>query len=102
MAFDQNTRNLLQNLVSECRRLLDTGFTVKLQELYGIQPSGVIAELTTLTHLTDEQREIARLLRDLSLRPAGKKPGGAKAEVAARDAVQRVIREQAFTILNRL
>ena len=103
MPFDQKTRNLLQNLVSECRRLLTTEFTTKLQELYGIQPTGTVADLPTLTHLTDEQLEVARLLRArIAHLEAGLLASGAKPDAAARDAVNRVIREQAFTVLNRL
>ena len=103
MAFDQSTRNLLANLVSECRRLLSAEFTAKLQELYGIQPTGEVADVASLTQLTDEQREVARLLRErIAHIQAGLTAGGAKPEAAARDAVQRVIREQAFTVLNRL
>jgi hypothetical protein len=103
MAFDQSTRNLLANLVSECRRLLSAEFTAKLQELYGIQPTGEVADVASLTQLTDERREVARLLRErIAHIQAGLTAGGAKTEAAARDAVQRVIREQAFTVLNRL
>jgi hypothetical protein len=103
MAFDQSTRNLLANLVAECRRLLSAEFTAKLQELYGIQPTGEVAEVASLTQLTDERREVARLLRErIAHIQAGLTAGGAKPEAAARDAVQRVIREQAFTVLNRL
>lgn len=103
MAFDQSTRNLLANLVAECRRLLSAEFTANLQELYGIQPTGEVADIGGLAQLTDEQRDVARLLRErITHIQIGLTATGAKPEAAARDAVQRVIREQAFTVLNRL
>jgi hypothetical protein len=64
MPFDQKTRNLLQRTVAECRGILDREFTSQLQELYGIQPTGAMVTVESLTHLGDEQREVARLLRD--------------------------------------
>jgi hypothetical protein len=64
MPFDQKTRNLLQRTVAACRGILDREFTSQLQELYGIQPTGAMTTVESLTHLGDEQREVALLLRD--------------------------------------
>ena len=103
MAFDQKTRNLLQRTVTACRRALDREFTAQLQELYGIQPDGTITPCASLEHLGDEELAVARLLRER----INHLEGGSDAEALTRttakpDHIARVIREQAFTVLNRL
>ena len=103
MAFDQKTRNLLQRTVTACRRALDREFTTQLQELYGIQPDGSLTPIAALDHLGDEQLDVARLLRER----INHLEGGSDAESLTRTAakpehIARVIREQAFTVLNRL
>lgn len=103
MAFDQKIRNLLQRTVTACRSLLDAEFTAQLQEVYGIQPDGVVTPLAQLGHLGDEDAAVAALLRDrlnyLEAAPAEQ----ARTRMQAKpENVRRVIREQAFTILNRL
>jgi hypothetical protein len=103
MAFDQKTRNLLQRTVTACRRALDREFTAQLQELYGIQPDGTITPCAALDHLGDEELEVARLLRER----VNHLEGGVATETFARTTakpahIARVIREQAFTVLNRL
>jgi hypothetical protein len=101
MPFDQKTRNLLQRTVAACRGILDREFTAQLQELYGIQPTGAVATVESLAHLGDEQREVARLLRQrLAHLDAGE--GEPTPDKARPESVARVIREQAFTVLNRL
>ena len=57
MAFDTDTRNKLAKMVANARSLLREEFTEQLQEIYGIQPDGKMAELDRLTHLDDEQRD---------------------------------------------
>lgn len=97
MAFDQATRNRLQRFVNEARRVLEEEFTRQLQNDFGLDPvSGAVADLASLRHINDAQRETARILRDtLAHYQAG---GGAD----ARQALDRIVREQAFTVLNRL
>ena len=111
MPFDQPTRNLLQRTVSRCRDILagrwdspvDGEFFKQLQEIYGISPDGTAAPLEVLEHLSDEDLETARVLREIldhytsGLVATGKKPAEAR-----REAVLRLAREQAFTVLNRL
>jgi hypothetical protein len=98
MAFDQSTRNRLQRFVSEARGLLSDEFTKQLQNDYGLDPvSGEVAALEKLTHLTDAQRETARIVRELLQHYLAQTPEGNKAEV-----LDRIVREQAFTVLNRL
>lgn len=51
MAFDQSTRNRLQKLVSDCRKLLSAEFSIQLQQTYGIDPhSGEVADELTNLH----------------------------------------------------
>ena len=65
MAFDQTTRNRLQRFVNDARRVLEEEFTRQLQNDYGMDPNaGSVAELTSLRHINDAQRETARILRD--------------------------------------
>lgn len=114
MAFDQKTRNLLQRTVAACRDLLagpsnrpeEGEFMQQLQKIYGINPDGTatpVETLGTLANLSDEDMQIARLLRHrLDHLAAGLVAGGKTLAVARREAVSRLAREQAFTLLNRL
>src|SRR5438045_947420 len=98
MAFDQNTRNRLQRFVCDARRLLSEEFTRQLQGEYGMDPAtGECADPNTLTRLDNNGQETARLLRATLEHYVTTSPGGERAE-----ALQRIAREQAFTILNRL
>jgi len=101
MAFDQPTRNLLSNFVSDARQLLTEEFTRQLQHEYGMDPSrGEVSDLDTLDHLDDLRLETARILREtLAHYEAGAPKKGRNARI---DALQRIVREQAFTVLNRL
>ena len=98
MAFDDKTRNKLARLVGDARKLLVTEFTEQLQELYGIQPDGDMADLSSLTHLDDEQLATAARLRERIDHLASGFAGEKKPVVAG---IDRALREQAFTILNR-
>ncbi len=97
MAFDQATRNRLQRFVNEARKTLEEEFTRQLQLDYGLDPSsGAVTPIENLRHLNDAQRETARILRD-TLAHYCASPG---TDVAA--GLDRIVREQAFTVLNRL
>ena len=97
MAFDQTTRNRLQRFVNEARKLLEEEFTRQLQNDYGLDPgTGTITPLDGLRHLNDAQRETARILRDTLAHYCA---GG---ETDAKQGLDRIVREQAFTVLNRL
>ncbi|WP_419307799.1 Eco57I restriction-modification methylase domain-containing protein [Chromohalobacter israelensis] len=100
MAFDQGTRNRLQRLVSDCRKTLTGEFTLQLQQDYGLDPrTGEVTELSRLTHLSDRERHTAALLREtLAHYLAGESESKAQRQAA----IDRIIREQAFTVLNRL
>jgi hypothetical protein len=97
MAFDQPTRNRLQRFVNDARRLLEQEFTRQLQNDYGLDPSsGAVSPLASLRHLDDQGRETARILRDTLAHYQ------ASDHVDAQAGLDRIVREQAFTVLNRL
>ncbi len=103
MAFGQNTRIRLQRFVADARSLLTDEFTRQLQATYGMNPeTGEVADIRSLPPgLTPSQRETAHLLRDtLAHYLANAEKGKEKARKAA--AIERIVREQAFTVLNRL
>jgi len=96
--FDQGTRNRLQKFVGEARTLLSDEFSRQLQQDYGLDPnSGEVSPLESLYHLDAARLETARLLRDTLEHYQAGSPTG-----SARDILQRIVREQAFTVLNRL
>jgi hypothetical protein len=97
MAFDQTTRNRLQRFVNDARRVLEEEFTRQLQNDYGMDPNaGSVAELASLRHINDAQRETARILRDTLAHYT------ASGDINATQGLDRIVREQAFTVLNRL
>lgn len=102
MAFDQTTRNRLQSFVSSARNILSQEFTRQLQADYGMDPKqGTVADLSTLTHLDNSQRQTAQLLRDTLEHYLATTPGKSDKE-RTKQVLERIIREQAFTVLNRL
>ncbi|MBX5048874.1 Eco57I restriction-modification methylase domain-containing protein [Rhizobium lentis] len=97
MAFDQTTRNRLQRFVTDARHTLEEEFTRQLQNDYGLDPvSGTASPLESLRHINDQQRETARILRDTLAHYCASSDADTKA------GLDRIVREQAFTILNRL
>src|SRR5438309_6563727 len=100
MAFDSQTRNKLQRMVGACRRLLADEFDDQLQGLYGVYAQdGRVLDLEKLTNLDDDHHQIASLLRDRVKHLVSGMPDTEKQPVT--EAVRRVLREQAFTVLNR-
>lgn len=98
MAFDTATRNELQKMVGRARDLLVEEFTAQCQGVYGIQPDGSMLKPEALGHLSEEDRTRAQLLRDRVQHLAAGIAGTKKHA----EAVARMVREQAFTVLNRL
>jgi len=104
MAFDQSTRNRLARFVSDTRSLLAEEFTRQLQNVYGLDPdTGDVTDPARLT-LDNAQRETARLLRETMEHYLASADTGtaAKAKKARQETLDRIVREQAFTVLNRL
>jgi hypothetical protein len=93
--MDKAVRNELRNVVTRCRSLLERAVGDVLQGQFGIHQSGVIEDADSLTHLSDEDREYrSQIVVHLEhIIASGLKP---------KDAVQQLIREIAFTHLNRL
>ena len=97
MAFDQTTRNRLQRFVTDARRALEEEFTRQLQNDYGLDPvSGTASPLEGLRHINDQQRETARILRDTLAHYC------ASSDTDTHAGLDRIVRGQAFTVLNRL
>lgn len=100
MAFDQSTRGRLQKLVNSCRGLLSDEFSIQLQQTYGLDPkTGEVTPMARLTHLDDRQRHTAEVLRQTLAHYLGADVDDIDHRVAVLD---RMVREQAFTVLNRL
>lgn len=100
MAFDQSTRGRLQKLVNSCRSLLSDEFTIQLQQTYGLDPKiGEVTPIARLTHLDDRQRHTAEVLRQTLAHYLGADADNTDHRIAVLD---RMVREQAFTVLNRL
>ncbi|MBS1808656.1 MAG: BREX-1 system adenine-specific DNA-methyltransferase PglX [Acidobacteria bacterium] len=98
MAFDQTTRNRLQKFVSEARKVLTEEFTRQLQSIYGIDPeSASISPLDRLQNLDDARRETAKILRATLDHYRTTNP-----TEDTKSLLDRIVREHAFTILNRL
>lgn len=100
MAFDQSTRGRLQKLVNSCRGLLSEEFSIQLQQTYGLDPkNGEVTPMARLTHLDDRQRHTAEVLRQTLAHYLGADSDDTDHRIAVLD---RMVREQAFTVLNRL
>lgn len=102
MAFDQSTRNRLQKFVSNARAILGEEFTRQLQATYGLDPKqGTVAAIDSLTHLDNRQRQTAHLLRETLAHYLATTPGKGEKD-RTKQVLDRIVREQAFTVLNRL
>ena len=100
MAFDQSTRVRLQKLVNDCRNLLSDEFSLQLQQTYGLDPiTGEITPIERLPRLDDKQCHTAEVMRQTFLHYLGSDTDNAEHRISVLD---RIVREQAFTVLNRL
>jgi len=100
MAFDQSTRGRLQKLVNSCRGLLSDEFSIQLQQTYGLDPkTGEVTPMARLTHLDDRQHHTAEVLRQTLAHYLGADADDTDHRIAVLD---RMVREQAFTVLNRI
>jgi hypothetical protein len=95
MRLDKAVRNTLRSVVTQSRKLLEEAISELLQGQYGIHASGEIEDATAMAHLSEEeQQHREQLLIQLGhIKAAGFKP---------EDAVAQLIREIAYTHLNRL
>jgi Eco57I restriction-modification methylase len=101
MAFDDATRGRLQRFVGAVRALLTEEFARQLQHDYGLDPStGDAAPLDSLADHDDRRLETARILREILAHYLA--ADGATGTADCCTVLDRIVREQAFTILNRL
>lgn len=97
MALTQGARRKIQNFVQSAKALLIREFASQLQQHYGIRPDGSYVMVEELTTHDAAIMQTARLLRERLNYLEGTIAGENKAE----EAVEQLVREQAFTILNR-
>lgn len=101
MTFDDSTRGRLQTFVGAARDLLAEEFAWQLQQTYGMDPtSGEVAGIDRLGHLDDQRLATARILREILDHYLG--TAATPSVQDRRHALDRIVREQAFTVLNRL
>ncbi|MEM1095206.1 MAG: SAM-dependent methyltransferase [Bacteroidota bacterium] len=100
--MDTRQRNQLSRMVTQARTLLTDEFSAQLQSRYGIQPDGTVLADAQLAHLSDEDYTVAQQLRTrLDHLTAADAKAGVVPKKARQAGIQRLLREQAFTILNR-
>lgn len=98
MAFDEATRKKLLKFVSESRGLLADEFSRQMQNDYGMDPdTGAVSPIDSLPQLPDAQHQTAKLLRETMAHYQASDSGNDVKEILG-----RIVREQAFTVLNRL
>lgn len=97
MALTQGARNKIKSIVQAAKKLLMNEFESQLQQFYGIRPDGSCLLVEELTSREASIIETARLLRQR----LHYLEEGIVGKDKAPEAVRQLIREQAFTILNR-
>jgi len=93
--MDKGTRNTLRNVVTKCRKLLEDAIAEVLEGQFGIHKSGSLESSSSMVHLSEEEQAFREQLR---VHLDHIKAGGFE----IRDAIDQLIREVAFTQLNRL
>jgi hypothetical protein len=97
MALTQDARNKIKSFVQSTKRLLMKEFAAQIQQHYGIRLDGSYLMVEELTTKDGSIIQTARLLRERLSYLESTIAGTNKKE----EAVAQLIREQAFTILNR-
>lgn len=93
--MDKALRNTLYSTVVQCRRLLEHDFREQLLGIYGIHADGTMYDIESLTHL-DASGGVDR--RSIEIAVKHETYAGADQKAA----IERYVRESAFTFLNRL
>ena len=92
--MDKTLRNTLRNVVTQCRRQLEEAVAEVLEGQFGIYASGKVDDAERMEHLSADDREYReQLLIHLQHVQA--------ASFKAKEAVEQLVREVAFTHLNR-
>jgi hypothetical protein len=97
MALTQGATNKIKSFVQSVKKLLMNEFTAQIQQYYGIRPDGSYLMVEELATKDGSIIQTARLLRERLSYLEGTIAGSNKKE----EAVEQLVREQAFTILNR-
>ena len=95
MSLEKAVRNTLRIIVTKSRKLLEEAIGELLQGQFGIHASGKIEDAAAMDHLSIEEHQYREqiLIHLEHIRASGFKPA---------DAVAQLVREVAFTHLNRL
>jgi hypothetical protein len=99
MALTKAARNTINKLVQDSKRLLFEEVESQLQEFYGIRPDGSVIDIESLTTNDPAIVHKAELLRQ---RLDYLKSNIPDAKTREKESFAQLVREQAFTILNRL
>jgi hypothetical protein len=93
--MEKALRHTLRNIVTQCRKLLEEAVGELLQGQFGIHADGKVEDAARLSHLTPADLQYrGEVLAHLEhIKASGLKP---------KDAAEQLIREAAFTHLNRL
>ena len=97
MALTQGARNKIKSFVQSAKRLLMKEFADQIQQYYGIRLDGSYLMVEELTTKDGSVIQTARLLRERLDYLEDTIAGSNQKE----EAVEQLVREQAFTILNR-
>jgi len=97
MALTQGARNKIKSFVQSAKRLLMKEFADQIQQYYGIRLDGSYLMVEELSTKDGSVIQTARLLRERLNYLEDTIAGSNKKE----EAVEQLVREQAFTILNR-
>ena len=93
--MDTEIRNTLRRTITDCRRLLEDDFQLQLEGVYGVAADGSIESIDQLP-LLDSQGIADRHAIEAALRHE------LSYEQNPEGAVERFVRESAFTFLNRI
>src|SRR5205809_5873148 len=93
--MDKEIRSKLRYAVTQCRTILERAIGEILQGQFGIHDTGLVEDAESMTHLSADDRQYREqtIVHLEHIKAAGFRPA---------DAVQQLIREAAFTHLNRL
>jgi hypothetical protein len=87
--------------VSDTRKLLSDEFAQQMRVQYGLDPAtGVVTDIDKLPTMAEGDRQTAQMLRDTLEHYLATAPKRDKKTIAT--TIDRIVREQAFTVLNRL
>jgi len=99
--MDRALRNSLYNTVVQCRQLLERDLAAQLEGTFGIHADGAIEPLEGMGHLDAVGRADRRAI-EAYIRHEGLALSSVEGPAGTKEAIERYLRESAFTFLNRL